>query len=102
MEGVGGGLKIGKIADGADTNWGATVNGNYGFADEYIDPSLPAGDGPGQLDDPANLRPLAADDYVVKIDIPKDAHGKDIYKVTKEEDINVFSGDAFQQPKPAA
>ena len=101
VEAIGGGMKIGEIASGTETDWGATLNGNWAFADRYIDPSLPAGDGPGQLDDPANLEPLPEGDYVVKVDIPKDAHGKDLYKVTAEENINVFTGDAVQQPTPS-
>ncbi len=93
-------MKIGKIAERRRHELGRDAERQLGFADEYIDPNLPAGDGAGQLDDPANLGPLPAGDYVVKVDIPKDANGKDIYKVTKEEDINVFGGDSFQQPKP--
>ena len=100
VEAIGGGMKIGEIADGANTNWGATLNGNWAFAKQYRNPNLPAGGGPGQLDDPANLEPLAHGDYVVKVDLPKDARGKDIYKVTGEENINVFTGDSVQQPKP--
>ena len=106
VEAIGGGMKIGQIPSGADTDWGATLNGNWAFTDEYIDPTLPAGDGTEpdgslQLDDPANLKPLPEGDYVVKVDIPKDAHGKDIYKVTGEENINVFTGDALTtQTKP--
>ncbi len=101
VEAIGGGMKIGEIADGPDaTDWGAKLNGNWGFGDQYIDPNLPAGDGPGQLDDPANLEPLAEGDYVVKVDVPQGANGKPIYKVTAEENINVFAGDSMQQPQP--
>ena len=33
------------------------------------------------------------DDFVVKVDSVKDLSGKDIYKPTQEEDVNVFDGD---------
>ncbi len=34
-------------------------------------------------------------DYIVAVDIPKDAYGKPLYQITKEEDVNIFSGDQF-------
>jgi hypothetical protein len=36
---------------------------------------------------------LIAGDYIVSVEIPKDVNGQDKYKVTKEEDVNIFSGD---------
>ncbi|WP_229674885.1 IPT/TIG domain-containing protein [Terrabacter tumescens] len=51
---------------------GQTVNGNYGFGD------------------------LAAGDYIVAVEVPKDpVDGKPMYQVTKEEDVNVFDGDTY-------
>jgi SdrD B-like domain len=102
VEAIGAGMQGGGriVADGA-LDWGATVNGNWGFGDQYIDANLPAGSDPGQLDDPANLEPLPAGDYVVKVDIPNDQFGNPIYKPTREEDINVFAGDGFQTPTPS-
>lgn len=38
---------------------------------------------------------LIPDDYVVTVDLPKDAFGQPIYQVTREEDVNVFSGDEY-------
>ena len=36
---------------------------------------------------------LKPDDYLVGVDIPKDAFKQDMYKVTSEEDVNIFGGD---------
>jgi uncharacterized repeat protein (TIGR01451 family) len=71
------GVQFGPMSDG--TNFGATVDGNFGFGD------IPAGD------------------YLVEVDIPNDpVLGRPLYKVTREEDINVFDGDAYvpQVPPP--
>lgn len=59
-------------------NFATTVNGNYGFGG------------------------LEPGDYLVKVVIPNDQFGKPLYKVTKEEDVNVFNGDQFtpQVPPP--
>ena len=40
-------------------------------------------------------QPLPNVEYVVKVDIPKDEMGKPQYKVTQEEDVNIFDGDAY-------
>ena len=49
-----------------------TVNGNYGFGD------------------------LAAGDYIVSVDVPKDPVDlKPMYRATREEDVNVFDGDTY-------
>ena len=42
-------------------------------------------------------------DYLVKVEIPDDAFGRPLYKVTREEDINIANGDSFvpQVPPPA-
>ena len=70
----------------------STVDGNYGFGDGCF--------GPGGFDttaqacadhtDPTALTP---DDYIVDVGIPDDARGKPLYKVTREEDINIGNGD---------
>ncbi len=48
---------------------------------------------------------LPGDDYLVHVDLPsiKDKNGKTVYKVTREEDINIASGDSYvpQVPPPA-
>ncbi len=77
---------------------GTTVNGNFGLADLYVNPNLT---GPA-LDADANLTPIASDaDYVVKVDIPTDASGKPLWQPTREENINVFTGDSVAQPQVA-
>lgn len=70
------GIQFGPMSDG--TNFGATVDGNYGFGD------LPKGD------------------YLVEVVSPVDWLGQPLYKVTREEDINVFNGDEYftQLPPP--
>ena len=98
------GVQIGTYATDQtppDANFGAAVDGNYGFGDGCT----------GTLDDsdPANpvctgeFAPLAAGDYLVSIEIPKDAAGRPMYQVTREEDINVGRGDQVvpQVPPPA-
>ena len=96
----------------ADANFGATVDGNYGFGDVCL--------APGTLDDtdPANptcknlnvpghpdvpFTPISADSYLVSVDIPKDASGNPEYSVTSEEDINIARGDTVvpQVPPPS-
>ncbi len=84
-----------------------TVNGNYGFATSKL--NLYA---PGDAKNPApnqdlplyaNLadngypdQDLPAGDYIVSVDIPKDpVDGKPMYKVTTEEDVNIFDGDTY-------
>ncbi|MGB8649718.1 MAG: IPT/TIG domain-containing protein [Mycobacteriales bacterium] len=93
-----------------------TVNGNYGFATSKIN-LFPQGDArnpapdhqlPLYADLAANGYPeedLPAADYIVSVDIPKDpVDGKPMYKVTREEDVNIFQGDSYlpQQNYPPA
>jgi hypothetical protein len=94
------GVQFGPNA--ADGNFGAAVNGNYGFGDGCF--------GPGGFDvktgacvdgsDPVSLTPA---DYLVEVVVPNDALGRPMYQFTKEEDINIFNGDEFipQVPPPA-
>jgi len=103
------GVQFGPMADGVgtpDENFGATVDGNYGFGDGCFMP-----DGTPGLFDPdtadcvtGSLQSLPNNrDYLVKVEIPDDALGRPMYKVTKEEDINIANGDSFvpQVPPPA-
>jgi uncharacterized repeat protein (TIGR01451 family) len=66
------------------------VNGNYGFTAIDHDPTTGA-----VLAKPETL-PVG--DYIVSVDAPNDAYGKPAFQVTKEEDINIFSGDLFVAP----
>jgi hypothetical protein len=84
-----------------DANFGAAVDGNYGFGDGCF--------GPGGFDpntgtcaDGSDPTPLTAGDYLVQVEIPEDALGRPLYQVTKEEDINIGNGDQFvpQVPPP--
>jgi hypothetical protein len=79
----------------------STVDGNYGFGDGCFgaggfDP------GTGACADGSDPTPLTPGDYLVKIEVPNDARGRPVYQVTKEEDINIFSGDEWvpQIPPP--
>ncbi|MDJ0350522.1 IPT/TIG domain-containing protein [Cryobacterium sp. PH29-G1] len=84
-----------------DANFGAAVDGNYGFADactgtlDASDPSAPTCD--------AAFEPLGSGDYLVRLAIPQDATGDPLYKVTGEEDINIGNGDQIvpQVPPPS-
>jgi uncharacterized repeat protein (TIGR01451 family) len=103
----------------ADGEFGASVNGNYGFGDACLTSPLGATPAqitwgtfnPASLTDPnanacltGTLQPLpGAKDYLVEVIIPTDSFGKPMYQVTKEEDINIANGDGFvpQVPPPA-
>ena len=96
----------------ADANFGATVDGNYGFGDVCLAPgtlddSDPANPTCQDLTDPAHpdvpFTPISADSYLVSVDIPDDASGNPEYSVTSEEDINIGRGDTVvpQVPPPS-
>ncbi len=97
----------------ADANFGATVNGNYGFGDGCSGGTVKDGEGrlPGEPDfdfdtvscDGGTFEPLAARDYLVSLDVPDDQTGNPMYKVTGEEDINIGNGNQIipQIPPPA-
>ncbi len=73
------GMQFGPMNDpnDPDAGFGAAVDGNFGFGD------IPAGD------------------YLVEVEIPNDPIlGRPLYKVTREEDINVFEGDAYSPQLP--
>ncbi|MCW2761582.1 MAG: pectin esterase [Marmoricola sp.] len=86
-----------------DANFGATVDGNYGFSDGCFTGEL-ATDADGPTCSGTNgFEPLGAGDYLVSVDIPDDAWGKPMYRATGEEDINIGRGDQIipQVPPPA-
>jgi uncharacterized repeat protein (TIGR01451 family) len=85
----------------------AAVDGNYGFSEGCFAPNT--------LDDTDPNAPICKDgtgaevattvlpggkDYLVDVEIPKDSLGKDMYKVTREEDINIGNGDQFVPAVP--
>jgi hypothetical protein len=80
----------------------STVDGNYGFVDGCF--------GAGGFDAAAGAcadgqapAALPAGDYLVEVRAPDDALGRPLYRVTREEDINIFDGDQWvpQIPPPA-
>jgi hypothetical protein len=87
-----------------DANFGAAVDGNYGFGDGCFTSVTPRGGTPGLFDEATgscttgSLMPLPGGNYLVQVEIPTDALGRRTYKVTREEDINIGNGDTF---KPA-
>jgi hypothetical protein len=102
------GVQFGPLASDVGTpneNFGATVDGNYGFGDGCF-----LGDGNPGLFDPdtgecvfGNIQSLPSNqDYLVRVEIPDDEFGRPLYQVTREEDINVAFGDSFvpQIPPP--
>ncbi len=85
----------------------STVDGNYGFGDGCF---MADGVTPGLFDADSgtcttgDFVSLPGDtDYLVEVEIPNDSLGRPLYKVTKEEDINIGNGDQFypQTPPPA-
>ncbi len=86
-----------------DANFGAAVNGNYGFGDGCFDGTLGKDANGDPTCDGGSFTSLGAADYLVEVDIPKDQSGKPMYKATGEEDINIGNGDQIvpQVPPPA-
>ena len=102
------GVQVGPYATDQGTpnaNFGATVDGNYGFGDACLDGTLDATDPSAPVCVGGTFTALDAGDYLVHIDLAdkKDSTGKPVYKVTTEEDINIGNGDAFvpQVPPPS-
>jgi len=109
------GVQFGPLATDQgtpDANFGASVDGNYGFGDGCFgeggfDPVTGAcADGSDPTALPSNM------DYLVKVNVPTEADvygaaavhpDRPLYKVTREEDINIGNGDSFvpQVPPPA-
>ncbi|MCW2768130.1 MAG: pectin esterase [Nocardioides sp.] len=85
-----------------DANFGATVDGNYGFGDGCFDGTLDASDPANPVCNGGSFTALGAAGYLVKAAIPDDASGQQMYKVTGEEDINIGNGDQIipQVPPP--
>ncbi len=86
-----------------DANFGAAVDGNYGFGDGCFTSTLDDSD-PANPVCPGGFETLpGAHDYLVSIEIPDDASGTPMYGVTREEDINIGHGDQIvpQVPPPA-
>ena len=100
---------MGAQAGGGAGDDFATVSGNYGFGQRWrldsansdgyahcgasytsTDGSTCDTDHGGRI-----LENMPNGDYLVKTEIPKDAFGRDKFQVTKEEDINVFTGDTY-------
>ena len=97
------GVAIGPSDTTDPTSAGQTVNGNYGFGTSKLN-LWPASDtvhNPGGLALYAPLpagekQDLRAQEYIVSVEIPADpVDGKPMYKVTAEEDVNVFDGDTY-------
>jgi hypothetical protein len=68
------------------------VNGNYGFTTVAKDPTTgqPVAGG---------TESIPVGDYIIAPEIPKDPiTGQPVYQSTKEEDINIYSGDEFVPP----
>jgi uncharacterized repeat protein (TIGR01451 family) len=107
LEGPLQGIQFGPYAADQGTpaaSFGAAVDGNYGFGEGCFTGTL-------DMTDPAN--PVCTGgafetlpggrDYLVQVEIPNDVLGRPMYRVTKEEDINIANGDQFvpQVPPPA-
>ncbi|MEP7135950.1 MAG: SdrD B-like domain-containing protein [Chloroflexota bacterium] len=100
------GLQFGPMAGDVgtpDENFGASVDGNYGFGDGCF----LANGNPGLFDTGTGLctigtlQPLRSNrDYLVRVEIPDDSLGRPMYKVTREEDINIANGDSFVPQVP--
>ncbi len=82
----------------------SNVDGNYGFGDGCFNGTLDATDPANPVCVGGSFETLPGGrDYLVEVEIPNDATGKPLYKVTREEDINVGNGDQWipQVPPPA-
>ncbi len=86
-----------------DANFGAAVDGNYGFGDGCFNGTLDATDPANPTCTGGAFEPLGNGDYLVSVDIPDDQTGHPMYNVTGEEDINIAHGDQItpQVPPPA-
>ncbi len=87
----------------ADANFGAAVDGNYGFGDGCFNGTLDATDPANPVCDGGTFEPLPADDYLVHVSNVNDQQGNPVYHFTREEDINIATGDSYvpQIPPPA-
>ena len=87
-----------------DANFGASVDGNYGFGDGCFDGDRWTPRDPSEhrvCADGTDCTALPGGrDYLVQVEIPNDAMGRPMYKVTREEDINIGNGDEFVPAVP--
>jgi hypothetical protein len=85
-----------------DANFFSSVDGNYGFGDAWTVPGDQTADGSPVAANPGSgSEPLAPGDYIVKVEIPNDPiQGRPLYTPTREEDVNVFTGDSFKPAYP--
>ncbi len=85
-----------------DANFFSSVDGNYGFGDAWATPGDQAADGSPVAAHPGSgSEPLTPGDYIVKVEIPNDPiQGRPLYTPTREEDVNVFTGDSFKPAYP--
>ena len=93
-----------------DANFGAAVDGNYGFGDGCFNGSLDATDpaNPVCKDTAGNEIPFdvlpGGREYLVEVETAYDQTGmRPLFQFTREEDINIANGDQFvpQVPPPA-
>ena len=94
-------IQIGTFTDEqGNVDFASDVDGNYGFGDGCFGPGGATGE--ETCADGTEPTAMPAGDYLVEADSPKDANGHALYKVTREEDVNVFNGDQFtpQVPPP--
>jgi hypothetical protein len=100
------GVQVGPYGTDLGTpneNFGAAVDGNYGFGDGCQNPAAPFDPNTGKCTDGSDPTPLAANDYLVKVEIPTEGDlypnavhpNRPLYQVTREEDINIGNGDTF-------
>ncbi|MEP7295978.1 MAG: SdrD B-like domain-containing protein, partial [Burkholderiales bacterium] len=75
---------------------GVEVDGNYGFGDGCFGTGG-FNETTGACADSSDPTSLPAGDYLVQVDLTsqKDTLGNNVYKVTREEDINIGNGDEF-------
>ncbi|MEN9706031.1 MAG: hypothetical protein RLZZ393_1910 [Pseudomonadota bacterium] len=84
-----------------DANFGAAVNGNWGFGDGCLVSGFnTTTQACNNASEP--LAALPAANYLVQVDLQslKDAQGRPVYQVTREEDVNVAAGDEFAPAVP--
>ncbi|MBS1108469.1 MAG: pectin lyase-like protein [Anaeromyxobacteraceae bacterium] len=94
------GVQVATYSDGQG-NFGANVDGNYGFGDGCFNGVLDATDPSAPVCVGGTFEALpGARDYLVEVEIPNDALGRPLYKVTREDDINIGNGDDFVPAVP--
>lgn len=108
------GVQFGPYATDQGTsaaNFGAAVDGNYGFGDGCFNGTLDVADPSAPVCTGGDFTALTAGDYIVEVEIPTEADAwgaaavhpeRPLYQFTREEDINIFDGDQFvpQIPPP--